>query len=793
MWSNVYFKQILRISQIDQPPAVFACLRPAHKDNDMHTTASSTRPNLQITLLTLDPTPIQGTAGDDQLAGQDGNDLIFGNGGNDTLYGGAGDDRLYGDDAADNYVGADALYGESGNDILYGGKGDDLLVGGAGNDSYVITTYGGKDIIDNFDNTPDRVDTVVFSKLKVPDIGYVSRGGDDMTIHFRVQPGIAQQEITIKGLFTDAAHEINVLRFEDQTVTLDQFLALVSIRLSDGDDVLTFSERNESIVGDGGDDVLHLQGGDDVGIGNAGNDQLFGEAGNDRLMGGEGNDLLDGGSGNDQLTGGAGNDIFVLRLGSGQDVVECADTQAGRVDTIHFEDIASTGINFVNRVGTDMVLGYGVGDSVTVKSYFAAASFEFSQMSFNDGVSWTPAQLLANHAIKLTANADTMNFSNNAETVLAGGGNDVIDGLGGDDHLYGEAGSDTLTGNTGNDSLDGGDGNDTLGGGAGDDQLAGGAGLDQLNGGAGNDILDGGSGNDKLDGAAGDDLYLLRTGSGNDSIAINDAVTTHDDVIRFEDIGSTQLTALKFTGGHLTIEYGNTDSVAILAYFSGQAREITHFEFADGNRFDKAQLFAAYGVHGSDAADTMVFSDVAESIYGGGGNDSLTAQGGNDTLFGEAGDDKLYGVTGDDLLDGGTGNDTLVGGYGNDTYVLRTGSGVDTIINQDPAASHLDTIRFDDIVSTGLSAVQRVGTNLVLSYGANDRVTVTGQFSTNATAVSLVQFTDQTLTVAQLQAMYGVAKTAPAAALDDLAYSTNFDGGPHDDVVLVGSQALLAA
>ncbi|MBY0336339.1 MAG: cellulase family glycosylhydrolase [Acetobacteraceae bacterium] len=68
--------------------------------------------------LTLD-----GTAGDDSLAGGTGADVLSGQGGNDTLLGLGGDD---------------SLSGGAGNDLLTGGAGNDALDGGTGRDVAVF-------------------------------------------------------------------------------------------------------------------------------------------------------------------------------------------------------------------------------------------------------------------------------------------------------------------------------------------------------------------------------------------------------------------------------------------------------------------------------------------------------------------------------------------------------------------------------------------------------------------------------------------------------------------------------
>ncbi len=84
---------------------------------------------------------LTGDAGNDILYGGDGNDGFFGGGGNDTLYGEAGDDNMFGDGGNDILYGGDGndtLNGGTGDDTLYGGAGVNTLIGGGGNDTIVL-------------------------------------------------------------------------------------------------------------------------------------------------------------------------------------------------------------------------------------------------------------------------------------------------------------------------------------------------------------------------------------------------------------------------------------------------------------------------------------------------------------------------------------------------------------------------------------------------------------------------------------------------------------------------------
>jgi Ca2+-binding RTX toxin-like protein len=120
-------------------------------------------------------TPVNGTAGNDNLQGKDtvddvmnglgghdtlnglsGNDTVRGDGGNDQLYGAAGNDRLEGGD------GHDRLNGDDGNDVLVGGAGDDWMDGGAGADTFVFARGGHADLVSGFQAGSDKLDLSAF-------------------------------------------------------------------------------------------------------------------------------------------------------------------------------------------------------------------------------------------------------------------------------------------------------------------------------------------------------------------------------------------------------------------------------------------------------------------------------------------------------------------------------------------------------------------------------------------------------------------------------------------------------
>jgi Ca2+-binding RTX toxin-like protein len=131
-----------------------------------------------------------GTAGDDNVAGDAlgnvidgrlGNDVLSGGGGNDFVTGGEGDDQVDGGDGNDRLFGgsgADLLTGANGDDQLRGMTGDDLLEGGGGNDVYHYGLGDGHDTIADSIGT----DAIVFAAgISQADVT-VSQDGADLLI-----------------------------------------------------------------------------------------------------------------------------------------------------------------------------------------------------------------------------------------------------------------------------------------------------------------------------------------------------------------------------------------------------------------------------------------------------------------------------------------------------------------------------------------------------------------------------------------------------------------------------------
>jgi Ca2+-binding RTX toxin-like protein len=206
---------------------------------------------------------VMGAKGNDTLIGGLGNDLLEGGHGDDELSGGDGDDSLAGESGADTLeggAGVDTLMGHDGNDVLYGGTGDDLLVGHDGADVYLFAAGDGMDVIDERAwiawGIADEASTDVVrfdASVSAAGVTLARQVNGDLTITY----GAADQ-ITVLGQFNGAANAIDRIEFADGTFIDKAALEAVStvpIEGTAGDDVLTGTLTNDTLAGLGGADT----------------------------------------------------------------------------------------------------------------------------------------------------------------------------------------------------------------------------------------------------------------------------------------------------------------------------------------------------------------------------------------------------------------------------------------------------------------------------------------------------------------------------------------------------------
>lgn len=250
---------------------------------------------------------IDGTTGNDDLAGTRRGDIINSLGGHDMIHGGFGSDQIHAG------LGNDRIYGEDGNDTVYGEDGADTIYGGAGNDA--LNGDGGNDTLRG-------------------------EGGDDT-----MTGGTGNDT-----LYGDDGNDI--VRGGDGTDTVAGGAGNDDVRGGAQDDQVYGNDGNDRLEGDDGNDTLYGGNGDDLLRGELGNDTLYGNSGIDDIRGNEGNDTLYGGSGNDYMAG----DFSAADAGSGD------DTLYGELgnDTLH----AGLGNDrLIGGSGADNLYGEGGADT----------------------------------------------------------------------------------------------------------------------------------------------------------------------------------------------------------------------------------------------------------------------------------------------------------------------------------------------------------------------------------------------------------------------------------------------
>lgn len=312
------------------------------------------------------------------------------------------------------------FFGNGGGDQLIGGSGDDVLAGGGGTD--IISGGDGSDT-----NSFAGIGLGVTATVAADGTGTASYGGVNET-----------------------------------------FTGIENLTGSDNDDVLTAT--------------------------GAAANTLLGEGGNDILAGGGGTDIIDGGDGIDtnSFQGiGVGVVATVTADGTGTaSYASVSETFAGIENLTGSENndvLIATGAaaNVLLGQGGDDVLAGGGGTDIidggegTDTNSFAGIGLGVTATINDDGTGSAAYGAVTESFVSI----ENLTGSDNADILTGNALVNVIDGGLGDDTISGLAGNDLLFGGSGDDTVNGGEGDDRIVGGFGDDQLSGDSGDDTLIGG----------------------------------------------------------------------------------------------------------------------------------------------------------------------------------------------------------------------------------------------------------------------------------------------------------------------
>jgi Ca2+-binding RTX toxin-like protein len=564
------------------------------------------------------------------IDGGDGNDTITGSRGADTLIGGAGNDVVTGGTGDDV-----ALLGDGNDQFIWNpGDGSDVVEGQAGTDTLV---FNGSNANENIDISANGSRVRLFR-----DVGNVTMDLNGVE-HIQLNASGGADTVTVNDLTGTDTTQVTIDLAAISTGTGDGSPDNVIVDGTAGDDVIKIAGSGGAITVSGlaaKVTIAHAEGANDTltinGLG--GNDTIDASAlkagqislvinggdGDDTITGSAGNDTIIGGRGTDVAKLGAGDDTFVWNPGEGSDTV---DAQSG-TDTLLFNGSNVAEKMTISANGTHATLFRDVGnitmdlnsvehvqlnalggaDTITVNDLtgtgLSQVAIDLGAQPGSPGGDGQDDTIVINgtsgdDVITLTENNGVLTVSGLSSTVTIANFEStdhiVINGLGGDDVINaaqlgsvvqltenGGDGADVLIGGAGQDVLDGGTGNNILiqsviskpalastgdssplgqyNGTAGADHISvaladgkvsvtGGASpaaIDNsgtlvidglagddvidasnmtsptmqfiLDGGAGNDVLHGGAGDDTLTGGAGADHFAFSGSNGTDTV-----------------------------------------------------------------------------------------------------------------------------------------------------------------------------------------------------------------------------------------------------------------------------------
>ena len=262
---------------------------------------------------------------------------------------------------------------------------------------------------------------------------------------------------------------------------------------------------------------------------------------------------------------------------------------------------------------------------------------------------------------------------------------------------------------------------------------------------AGDDILEGKAGNDYLDGDTGNNTYVFNVNDGQDTINYDYKQTETIDTIVLNGINSDEISLFR-QGDSLLIKYGSDDSIILNNALLIEAVKPIQIQTND---------------------KTINLSELLETSLNNIDSTLPSIQGwrNSDNLVGNSSSNLIEGFAGVDYITGNQGNDILIGGEGQDTYYFSLGDGIDTI-QESNYGSEISYIKFTDINASDVQSITFDGDDLIIQYGATDKLVLKDYIANSLDSTLSVQFANGTQWSNQ-----------------DLMAQVTFEGGESGDVI----------
>jgi Ca2+-binding RTX toxin-like protein len=584
----------------------------------------------------------------ESFSGNGGNDTFVGGGGGDFMRGGAGNDRLDGSAATGAFV-----------DMSSGDR-DTAAYNDSGITQGIVVNLDTGTATDGFGNTDTLID---IERVRGTFFADSITGSSTANIRQERFEGLNGND-TMNG---QAGYDMAVYSSDASNggaagVTVNLATGIATDGFGATDTLLSIegiisTNGNDSLVGNGANNVFRSLGGNDTIDGAGGEDTL--DLYVDDQIGGEGAvvNLVEG--------DGTGTNIF----GGTMTLISIEDVDGSyRNDTITGSIYAnnlsgSLGNDSINGSDGDDTINGGAGADTLIGGNgndWLSYSFDTTD-SIQNGVD---ANAIAANFGWTTQNWNWTGVNVNLSTGVMSGLDGAVDTISGFENIAGTYYNDTLTG----------DGNDN-----------------RFRGYAGNDVIDGGGGSDTVIYSAtysrtsGIALALivgeapngvnvnLTTGIAQDGSGGTDTLTSIENVIgslgNDSITGSTSIINTLRGGAGNDLYYG-VESNDVVVELAGEGTDSIYVNYAAvvaGNNIEN--VYVGIGVTGT------------ASVLGNAENNIIVAStAAQNTLQGLSGNDSLTSGTQGDVIDGGTGDDTMTGGGGSDVYYVD--SAADVVVEQ---------------------------------------------------------------------------------------------------------------
>ncbi len=550
-----------------------------------------------------------------------------------------------------------------------------------------------------------EADTIVGSDY---DEVLVGRAGDDTlqgeggSDRYLYEVGDGHDTISESGYW--ATTETDSLQFVGDEFVLSNLHIEV---LADQNDVkLTFSGVDGSVTLDqqlfsetGQFSLEFIQFGDGQSLSDMGLRSFYIEQettdGNDTIVGLAGADTIEASLGNDVLKGEGGSDLYIYRNGYGDDTI----SESG--------SWASSETDVLQFIGDEFVLSNlhveRLADANDAKLTFSGVvgSVTLDQQFYSEGGHYSLEMIQFNGGQSLSASELRAFYLGQEST----DGQDVINGFDGDD------------------------------------------------------IVEAGLGDDTVYGEGGSDVYVYRSGDGNDIISDTGGISDEDKVLLADlTAADIQVQRSQVNNNDLIITIVATGAtITVVNHFAGSISGLEFIEFSDGSTWDRGDI----DTHSAEVVDDNV-------------------------IVGTVGSDTLYGTSGDDVYRGGLGDDWIQTGAGSDTFVWQKGDGNDWINEASGSTTDIDTLEFVDVDQTDVLLIHSGNDLLVEIISTGEVIEIDEHFWSpwSNWGIEQIQFADGT--VWDHNTIQTQARLIGTDGVDTLLGTSNiyvFQGGAGDDFI----------